>query len=209
MVKSHLKLWIIGFFLAMLAVPALMPPEAAKGRLRAEYESSAAIFGTKRVDAIGVRATFLYDAIIGGSGLDALIHNGFVEKSATDRLVIAKAGNETMATKTNRYLQSMLLQLYGVFFRGSLMLQWLPYIGFFLIAAIGDGITQRRIRNDELQMNSPIKFAVSLHAAIVIVLSPIAYLMLPASVTPWFMPIWAALIAIPLSKVIAHAAKTG
>lgn len=208
MVKSHVKLWIIGLFLALLIVPALLPPELAQVRLQTEFDSSVTIFGAKRVGIITDRANGVYDAVVGGSGLDKLIQTGYVKRQDTDNLLVAKKANSEMSTLTNRYLQSMMLQIYGVFFRGSLMLQWLVYVGVFLLAAVVDGLTQRKVKQELIQMNAPIKFAVMFHVVIVIMFSPIAYLLLPAAVTPWFMPIWTIAIAFPLAKAIANAVKT-
>lgn len=208
MVKSHLKLWIILLFLAIVAVPAILPPEMAEARLLSEYESSVEIFGAKRVDSITAGANGLYDVIVGGLGINKFIQTGYVKEKDTDKLIIAKKANKRAASFTNRYLQSMTLQIYGVFFRGNLMLQWLVYVGFFLCAVIVDGIMQRKIKQDLIQMNSPIQFAVSIHIVIAIIFTPIAYLLLPIAVTPWFMPIWTLVIALPLSKAIANAAKT-
>ncbi|ABD71951.1 hypothetical protein Rfer_4264 (plasmid) [Rhodoferax ferrireducens T118] len=209
MVKTHVKLWIILLFLAIFIVPAILSPEMAEARLRSEYESSAAIFGVARVDTITARANAVYDVTVGASGIDKLIQTGYVKKSDTRNMMIAKNANETASSFTNNYLKSMLLQIYGVFFRGSLMLQWLVYVGFFLFAAIVDGVMQRRIKKDLIQMNAPIQFAVSFHIVIAIIFTPLAYLLLPGAVTPWFMPIWTLVIALPLSKAIANAAKTG
>jgi hypothetical protein len=209
MVKTHVKLWIILLFLAILVVPALLTPDMARERLTAEFKSSEAIFGRERTSAITERANVVYDGIVGATGIDKFIQAGYIKRKDTKGLMIAQQANEDMSTLTNRYLESMMLQIYGAFFRGSLMLQWLLYVGFFLVAAIVDGVSQRQIKQELIQMNAPIKFAISFHIVIAIIFTPLAYLLLPAAVTPWFMPIWTVIIALPLSKAIANAVKTG
>jgi hypothetical protein len=102
----------------------------------------------------------------------------------------------------------MMLQLYGLFYRGFLMLHWMWYVGIFLVAAFVDGLARRAIKRDVLAVNDPIKFAIAFHTLIFIVFSPFAYLLLPAAVTPWFMPAWAVLVALPMSSAIANAVRT-
>ena len=195
-------------FLALLAVPAFLPPESAQARLTSEYDSSALIFGEQKVGDITQHANSAYQTVVGGLGLENLIESGYVKRKDVEDLQIAKGLNNVMSITTNRYLESMLLQIYGVFFRGALMLHWLVYVGVFLIAAIVDGAMQRKVKQELIQMNAPIKFALGLHAAIFMVFLPLAYLLLPIAVTPWFMPIWAVVIAYPMAKAIANAVKT-
>lgn len=208
MVKSHVKLWIIALFLMIFVMPALMSPSTSRERLDAEYRSSAAIFGAERVSIITARANGVFDAVVGGIGIDRLIAAGYVKEKET-RGVIAQGLNQEGSKMTNGYLQSMMYLLYGIFFRGSLMLQWLLYVGAFLFAAVVDGVTQRQIKQELFHMNAPIKFSIMFHTVVFIVFTPLAYLMLPVAVTPWFMPIWSIAIAYPLSKAIANAVKTG
>lgn len=208
MVKSHIRLWLIAIFLMVFVVPAIMPPSVARQRLELEFVASQSVFGGERVAVIVDRANGIYEGLIGGIGLDKLIASGYVKDKEVEN-TIGEGVNKVGSSFTNAYLQSMALLIYGVFFRGSLMIQWLAYIGVFLFAAIVDGVTQRRIKNELIHMNAPIAFSVTFHIVIAIVFAPIAYLLLPFAVTPWFMPIWTVVIALPLSKAIANAVKTG
>lgn len=209
MAKTHIKLWFIMLFLAALVVPVLLSPQMARARLMSEYNSAATIFGAKRVDAITERANHVFEVVANGTGLTRLIDSGFVRYEDTQNMMIGKKATQDMSSFTNDYLQTLLLQLYGVFFRGSLMLQWMVYVGIFLFASIFDGVMQRRVKTETLRMNAPIQFAITLHMVIGMLFAPIAYLLLPFAVTPWFMPMWTLIIAFPLAKAIANAAKTG
>lgn len=209
MVKAHVRLWFIGIFLAILVVPALMAPETARERIEREFHSSTAIFGAERASAITLRANAAYDALVEGLGVADFLRKGFTQRKDADQMMFAQKPSMTMGTFVNRYLQTMMALIYGVFFRGSLMIQWLAYIGAFLIAAIIDGVVQRRVKQDTLAMNAPVKFAYAFHTVIVIIFSPIAYLLLPVTVTPWFMPIWAVAMSYPMAKAIANAVRMG
>lgn len=209
MVKAHVRLWLIGIFLAVLVVPALMSPETARGRIEREFQSSTAIFGAQRASAITERANGAYDALVEGLGIAHTLRRGFTTRADHDQMMIGKKPAVTMASFVNNYLQTMMTQIYGVFFRGSLMIQWLAYVGAFLVAAFVDGLVQRRVKQETLAMNAPVKFAYAFHTVIVIIFSPLAYLLLPFAVTPWFMPIWAVAISYPMAKAIANAVRMG
>lgn len=208
MAKSHLKLWVILIFLMLIAVPALITPEFARGRLEAEYRSSVAIFGETRVRLIAERANGIYDTIVKGSGLEGLIKSSYTTNADMKNAIVAREANTSMAAGANRYLQSFVIQVYGVFFRGSLMLHWLIYVGLFLLAALVDGATQRKVKMETMRMAAPIKFAIATHVLISTIFIPVAYLLLPFAVTPWFMPVWTVFVALPLSNAIANAART-
>jgi mannose/fructose/N-acetylgalactosamine-specific phosphotransferase system component IIB len=209
MVKTHISGWFIFLFVAMLIVPALMSPDMSRARLLAEHSSSVSIFGGKKVESISQTANDVYSAVIGGLGIEDVINSGYVKKKDIKDETIAKRLNTDMSTLTNRYLESLTLQIYGIFFRGALMVNWLLYVGLFLFAAIFDGVAQRQVKQETIQMVSPIKFAIATHTVVAILFIPLAYLVLPINVTPWFMPIWAVVVALPLAKAIANAAKTG
>jgi len=209
MVKAHVRLWVIGIFLAILVVPALIGPEAARDRIEREYQASTAIFGAQRSNAITERANDAYDALVEGLGIAQTLRRGFTKRSDHDQMMFGQKPAVTMASFVNNYLQTMMTQIYGVFFRGSLMIQWLAYVGAFLIAAFVDGMVQRKVKQETLAMNAPVKFAYAFHTVIVIIFSPLAYLLLPFAVTPWFMPIWAVAIAYPMAKAIANAVRMG
>lgn len=208
MVKSHIKLWIILLFLAALIVPALMTPDEARSRLQAELDSSVAIFGAQKVTALTESAGSVYRAVVGTLGLDRLVHSGYVDRNAADTKIVANKLNREMSTFTNGYLETLLIQVYGVFYRGALMLHWFLYIGIFLFAAAYDGFSQRKIKQDTIQLLSPLKFSIAVNTLVAILFIPLAYLLLPANVTPWFMPTWALIAAIPLSKSISNAVRT-
>lgn len=208
MVKTHIKLWIIFLFLALLVVPAILPPEMAQARLESEHDSSVAIFGQQRVDAITSGANLMYQKISETLGLERFIRSGFVKRKDVEGQVFIGTFQGDMSTFTNQYLLSLMLQIYGIFFRGALMLQWMIYIGFFLFASLFDGIVQRKVKHETLQVVSPLKFAIAMNTVVAVFFMPLAYLLLPAHVTPWFMPIWAVVVALPLSKAISNAART-
>lgn len=206
MVKSHVRLWLIAIFLMLFVMPAIISPGLARSRLESEFNSSTDIFGAERVSAIVGRANSIYETIIGGLGIDKIIATGYVQDKDVKN-TIAEGVNRAGSSFTNSYLQSMALLIYGIFFRGSLMIQWLAYIGSFLVGAFVDGLVQRRIKRDLIHVNNPILFSLTAHTLILITFAPIAYLLMPFAVTPWFMPVWTVVMAFPLAKAVAHAVK--
>ena len=209
MVKTHLKLWIIFLFLILLSMPWIITPDEAKQRLVAEYNDSVKIFGYERTEHIADRGDNIFISFMQGTGIGKLLAGGKIDEKEINSMDYGRKANRTMSEITNKYLLTFSIQIRGVFFRGSLMVQWLLYVGVFLIAVLMDGMTQRKVKQDLLIMNAPIKFALAFHILIFVMFTPLAYLLLPVAVTPWFMPVWTISIALPITKAISNAVKTG
>jgi hypothetical protein len=207
MVKAHIRLWLIALFLMLVAIPFVMPPEFARARIMAEYDAAAAIFGQDKASELAESANGMYGAFMQGSGLGAAISSSYVTEKEAENLLIAKNVNQDMSVVSNKYLLTFSTQIYGVIFRSALMSHWLIYVGVFLLAAFVDGYSQRQIKKDLIQMHAPIKFAASSHFGVMLVFTPIAYLLLPINVTPWFMPFWAVAMAYPIASVVSNFAR--
>lgn len=207
MVKTHIRLWLILIFLMMLVIPFFVPPEQARARVTAEYEAATSIFGVERASEIASSANTLFTDFMNGTGLANMINAGYVTEQETRNQLVAQQVNQDMAVVSNKFLLTLTTQLYGVIFRTKLMLHWLVYVGVFLVAALIDGISQRQIKSELLQMHAPIKFAMATHMGVVVLFTPLVYLLLPISVTPWFMPIWAVVMAWPISQTVTNFAK--
>lgn len=209
MVASHVRLWLIGLFLSILIVPALVTSQWAVGRIRDEIAATARIFGPTRAKELVASASTAYSNFPGALHVQSTLSLGMTSEREHQRMVVLAGASTTMGNRVNQYLETIQLLLFGVVFRGYLMSIWMLYLGAFVLAAIIDGLVQRRVKKETMALNSPLPFAWALHSVIVIAFTPLAYLLLPFSVTPWFMPMWCLLMALPLAKAIANAVRMG
>lgn len=207
MVLPHVRIWLIGLFVAFWIVPALTSDEDGRARIRNEYDAVGRIFGVQQSDVIAQRANATYDAFAKATGFASVLQKGYTTDEELKRQDIAPDLHQELAKKSNGYLAAMAMQMYGVVFRGLLLMQWLWVVGIFLFATIVDGFVQRRVRQATMRGNPPLLFALSLHVTVAVAFAPLAYLFLPFNVTPWFTPIWTLILAFPLCSAIANAAR--
>jgi len=204
---GHIRIWL-GILLALVfLVPVALTPDQARKRVFDEAEYAGRIFGEARYNAVAARANAAYNAMVVQSGLRKFIDQGYTRNDELDRQAVMDKPQRSMAAMFNAYLDAMSVQLYGLFFRGSIMLEWLFFIGLFLVGAIVDGVARRKVKMATGGLNSPVKFTWAMHTMVIIIFTPLMYLMLPVEVSPMFMPYWTFVAAAPLSIAIANAVR--
>lgn len=201
---SHILVWLGALLVLGIVVPAVLPPERAYERVQVEHDAALAIFGQQQTDSITERANSLHDVLIKQSGIQAAIDSRFTTEKQLERQEIAADTQRRVGTVFNRYLLTLSTQVYGLIFRGYIMLHWLLYVGIFLVAVVVDGFAQRKIIVDTAQSVSAVRYSLALHSLIAISFSPLVYLIAPFNVTPWFLPIWVIVVGYPLSKVSSN-----
>lgn len=204
---GHIRIWLGILLMLVFLVPLALTPEQAEKRVFEEADWAGRVFGQERFNDVATRANGAYNAVVVRSGLRKFIDSGFTSKEELNSLSPMRHQESSMATVFNSYLRSLSVQLYGLFFRGSIMLEWLVFIGFFLLGAVVDGVARRKVKLSTGGLNSPVKFTWSMHLMVVIAFSPLLYLMLPVSITPLFMPYWTLIAALPLSIAITNAVR--
>jgi Domain of unknown function (DUF4400) len=203
-VTTHIVFWL-GLILVMsILVPGLMGPDASYARVRAEHDAAVRVFGAGNTDVMTKRANGVHDVLIVQSGLQRILDRGFTTNKQLKEQEIAVETQTRFSVLFNRYLQTVSTEVYGLVFRGCIMLHWLAYIGIFLVAAVADGICQRRVKLATAKSLSPLRYTIALHLMVVIAFSPLVYLLAPFNVTPWFMPVWVIVISYPLAKAISN-----
>lgn len=203
-VTSHILFWL-GLILVMsIIVPGLMGPSASFDRIQTEHDMALRVFGADMTDKMTSEANKLHDLLIVKTGVQHLIDRGFTTEKQLQDQEIAVATQTKASIFMNRYLQTVSTELFGLVFRGCIMLHWLVYVGAFLVAAVADGVCQRRVKLATARTLSPLRFTIATHIFVAIAFSPVIYLLAPIAVTPWFMPIWVLVIAYPLTKAISN-----
>lgn len=206
-IAGHLRLWMGILLVLVFLVPVAMSSAEAKRRVFVEADWAANVFGDERFNKVAERANGAYDLLIVKPGLRDFIEKGQTTERDLHSQGVFERPQRAFAGLFNDYLETLALQLYGLFFRGAVMLEWLMFIGLFLVGAIVDGVARRRVKLSTGGFHSPVKFTWAVHTVIVIAFAPLIYLLLPLAVTPMFMPYWTMATAIPLSVAIANAVR--
>lgn len=205
---GHVRLWLALVFVLLILVPIAMTPDSVADRIRAEADWGQRVFGSERMGRIVERSNNAYDLTIVQTGIRSLIDASMTTDADLDQPEDRLTRKQRrVATVFNGYLHSLSLQIYGVYLRGSVMLEWLIFVGIFIVAAIVDGLTRRKIKHASGALSSPVKYTWAMHSMIAIIFSPIVYILVPATITPLFMPYWTLCMALPISITIANAVR--
>jgi hypothetical protein len=117
---------------------------------------------------------------------------------------VAGPGGEIMSKMYNSYLQGLIMQSYVVAMRLAIVLFWLAALAPMFIATVYDGLMQRNVKQAEFGSLRPATFTLAGMLVIPIVSLPALYLTLPFSLSPLLAPVWAAVVALPLSVLVSN-----
>jgi hypothetical protein len=88
--------------------------------------------------------------------------------------------------------------------RLAIVLFWLAALAPFFAATVFDGLMQRSVKQAEFGSLRPATFTLAGMLVIPILALPVLYLTLPFSLSPLLAPVWAAVVAIPLSVLVSN-----
>jgi hypothetical protein len=122
--------------------------------------------------------------------------------SKSEKLI---GGAANVARKTNKYILTFAAMIYAVTMRILLFSAWLPFILPFLFASAVDGYARRQIKFVEFGEYGATIFASALHISVLLLATPILYFISPIPITPYFVPIWGFMVALPVSIMVSNA----
>jgi len=88
--------------------------------------------------------------------------------------------------------------------RLAIVLFWFISLAPLLAATVYDGLMQRSVKQSEFGSLRPATFTLAGMLVIPIVSLPALYLTLPFHFSPLLAPVWAAVVAIPLSILVSN-----
>lgn len=208
MLFKHIFLWVAICFALMLAIPIVSSPQAMWENARSELGMIETAFGTKDTVALASRATGVYNAIFIDTGFIQKTRGAYVTREEQE-LGEAMVGGASRAVTglTNNYLDTFAALTYVMILRVMIFMSWLPFILPFILAAVGEGITRRKIKYATFGQYGAALYAGAMHMSVLILILPVLYLMAPLPLTPFFIPFWALIAAIPVVASIANASQ--
>ena len=94
---------------------------------------------------------------------------------------------------------------YQAIYRLLLFSEWMPYLGILILAAVIDGLVERKIRKKNRGYANPVRYRAGIRLLIILFVVPLLYLTLPISVTPLLVPAWIFAAGAVLMLVTANA----
>lgn len=201
---QHLGFWFLVAVAGFFAGPMLRSGESSERYLAAEIAETRQAMG----DTVGGLVLSFADAAFHGTPVAALASAVASARhtQAEQRLSarIAGPGGEIMSRMYNSYLQGLVMQAYVATMRLAIVLFWLAALAPFFAATVFDGLMQRSVKQAEFGSLRPATFTLAGMLVIPIVALPALYLTLPFSMSPSLAPVWAAIVAIPLSVLVSN-----
>lgn len=202
--SQHLGFWFLLAILGFFAGPLLRSGPSMEAYLASEIQETRMAMG----ETIGGMVVSFANGLFTQTPVAALTLNLAKAKhtEAEQRLSarVAGPGGEIMSKMFNSYLQGLIMQAYVAAMRLAIVVFWLLALLPFFSATVFDGLMQRNVKQAEFGSLRPATFTLAGMLVIPIVALPALYLTLPFSLSPLLAPVWAAVVAIPLSVLVSN-----
>ena len=199
--KSHVGFWLAAFLVLFFTTPIMRNGPSMEAFVTREVELTKATFGESTSNWLKKRASVVFTVYMpSGSLADAQIQGEGMRR--TERIVPGPGSSMTKAY--NSYVQGLVLNVFVVSLRFFIFLIWFVILVPVLLAAVVDGFVQRAIKRSEFGAIRPAAFSLTSMVVIPMAMAPLIYLVIPMPVSPLISPLWALLMVMPLSAMVAN-----
>jgi hypothetical protein len=202
--KRHIGFWLLLACVAFFAGPILRTGEAMEGFVAGEVAQTRLAMG----DTIGGWVVSIADKFFDGSPV--AFANRVVERAQHTRdeqritRKIAGGVGVSVSNAYNSYLQGLILQSYVLTMRLAIVAFWALFLLPMLVATVFDGLMLRAIKRAEFGSIRPATFTLAGLLVIPMLTLPVLYLTMPFTLSPLLAPVWAAIVALPLSLLVSN-----
>ena len=202
--SSHLGFWMALAFILFFVSPMLIGSTKMEAYVTDEVAKTRFALG----DRVGDFVVAFANGVFVGTPLGVMAKTAQDAKHSQSDIALAKSaagpGGVMMSSVFNNYLQGLVMQTYVVTMRLAIVLIWLVVLAPMLGASVFDGFMQRRIKRAEFGAIRPATFTVAGLLVIPLLALPMVYLVLPFSLSPLLAPMWALIVAFPLSVLVSN-----
>lgn len=202
--SQHLGFWFLLAILGFFAGPLLRSGLSMEAYLATEIHETRMAMG----DTLGGLVLSFADGIFTQTPVAALTSNIAKVKhtEAEQRLSarVAGPGGEIISKLFNSYMQGLIMHAYVATMRLAIVLFWIAALLPFFVATVYDGLMQRSVKQAEFGSLRPATFTLAGMLVIPVLALPALYLTLPFSLSPLLAPVWAAVVALPLSVLVSN-----
>lgn len=202
--SQHLGFWFLLTCLGFMLSPLLRSGESMERFLVREVEQTRHAMGDRVTGLVVGFANGIFEStplatVAVGAGAAKLTEEELLLSSR-----VAGVGGAVMGSMFNSYMQGLVLQSFIVAMRLAIVLIWLALLFPLFIAAVYDGLMQRKVKMSEFGSLRPATFTLAGMVVIPVVAMPVVYLVLPFTLSPLLAPAWAALVVLPLSILVSN-----
>jgi hypothetical protein len=208
----HIFGWLIATFLMLFILPAVISPSVYVAQVHREQAALVDNLGEESANKIIQTADKTYIELFEDSGIHSGIieHFGIPEKDLLENkpAFIDPLNPNTGAVKYERKMQSYFVALFISFyewiFRFTQLLIWLSFVFPFVLAAIWDGIVNRKIKAETFVYSHPSIYYGLWHALIFITFLSIFIFNIPFAIKPLIYPILITTVAFLIRSLVSN-----
>ncbi len=186
MIRAVAVISLVSLLVLVLYLPSANPPERFVGQLRAEHQITAKFWGAAPALRILNRALSAQDSARKATPAPSAADAPPVD--AVNAAAAREMANVNQRLFNNAYFRSIDALVLLAAYRLATVMEWLPWLLAFAVAALVDGYVVRLIKAKEFRQHDPEMFALFACAAIVTACATVVGFVLPVSLHPLVMP---------------------
>ncbi|MDR3455678.1 MAG: DUF4400 domain-containing protein [Rhodoferax sp.] len=207
MIRAAAFFSLVILLLLVLYIPSAHPPQRFVAQIRIEHEATTAFWGSEPAARILARAVRMQDATVEVTP----IPKASVAPSSTgvNNAVAKEMASVNQRLFNNPYFRSIDALLLLGSYRLSTLLEWLPWLAAFALAAIVDGWFVRLIKAKEFMQHDPEMFAVYACLAIIIMCATVVGFVVPVTLHPLVLPSVPLVVSVLVGRSVGCFHKRG
>jgi hypothetical protein len=207
MIRAAAFFSLVILLLLVLYIPSAHPPQRFVVQIRIEHEATTAFWGSEPAARILARAVRMQDATVEVTP----IPKASVAPSSTgvNNAVAQEMASVNQRLFNNPYFRSIDALLLLGSYRLSTLLEWLPWLAAFALAAIVDGWFVRLIKAKEFMQHDPEMFAVYACLAIIIMCATVVGFVVPVTLHPLVLPSVPLVVSVLVGRAVGCFHKRG
>ena len=186
MIRAVAVLSLLVLLVLVLYLPSAQPPERFLAQLRAEHEAATAYWGTEPATRLLDRTLRMQDATARAPPIPA--PNDTPSTAGINGAVAREMSSINQRLFNNAYFRSVDALVLLASYRLATLLEWLPWLAMFLVAAVADGGFARLIKAKEFLQHDPEMFALYTSLGIVTLCVTVVGFVLPVTLHPLLLP---------------------
>lgn len=186
MIRAVAILSLLSLLVLVLYVPSAHPPERFLAQLRVEHQIATGYWGLQPATRMLDRAVRMQEATAKVTPIPAA--TDAPSTSAVNGAVLLEMTSVNQRLFNNPYFRSVDAQLLLASYRLSTLLEWLPMLSIFVMAAIADGGFARFIKAKEFRQHDPEMFALYASLGIVVLCATVIGFVWPMRLHPLLLP---------------------
>jgi len=207
MIRAVAVVSLLIVLVLVLYVPAAHPPERFLAQLRAEHEAAAAYWGGEPATRMLNRSLRMQETTAEVTPIPAA--KDAPAPAGVNGAVSREMSSVNQRLFNNAYFRSVDALLLLASYRLSSLLEWLPWLAAFAVAAVVDGGLARLIKAKEFLQHDPEMFALYASLGIVTLCATVIGFVLPVTLPPLALPCMPLIISALVGRALGSFHKRG